>query len=83
MSLKEYPTSAEDAGKYQKDTRKVFFEEADGFMAVPIYDGDAMQHGNVVKGPAIIEQKITTIVVPPGYSIEVGKYGDYIMNVPE
>ena len=83
MSLKEYPYSAEDASKYQKDTRNVFFEEADGFIATPIYDGDAMQHGNVVKGPAIIEQKITTIVVPPGYSIEVGKYGDYIMDVPE
>jgi N-methylhydantoinase A len=83
MSLKEYPYSAEDASKYQKDTRNVFFEEADGFIATPIYDGDAMQRGNVVKGPAIIEQKITTIVVPPGYSIEVGKYGDYIMDVPE
>lgn len=83
MSLKEYPYSDEDAGKYRKDTRDVFFEEVDGFVATPIYDGDAMRHGNRVQGPAVIEQKITTIVVPPGYSIEVGKYGDYIMEVPE
>jgi N-methylhydantoinase A len=83
MSLKEYPCGLEDTSAYQKGTRKVFFEEADGFMVTPIYDGDAMQHGNVMKGPAVIEQKITTIVVPPGYRIEVGKYGDYIMDVPE
>ncbi len=83
MSLKEYPYSSEDARMYQKDTRDVFFEEADGFVATPIYDGDAMQYGNSVHGPAVIEQKITTIAVPPGFSIEVGKYGDYIMEVPE
>jgi N-methylhydantoinase A len=83
MSLKEYLRSGEDARRYQKGTRDVFFEEADGFVATPIYDGDAMQYGNSVQGPAVIEQKITTIVVPPGYSIEVGKYGDYMMEVPE
>ena len=44
---------------------------------------DAMKYGNVINGPAIIEQKITTIVVPPGFTVEVGKYGDFIMEVPE
>jgi len=42
-----------------------------------------MMHGNFVNGPAIIEQRTTTIVVPPGYTVEVGKYGDFIMQVPE
>jgi N-methylhydantoinase A len=83
MSLKEYPYSTEDPREHQKGTREVFFEEADGFVTTPIYDGDAMQHGNAVEGPAVIEQKITTIVVPPGFSIQVGKYGDYLMEVPE
>ena len=83
MSLKEYPCGNEDPHQFQKDTRDVFFEEAGGFIPTPIYDGDALQYGNSVQGPAVIEQKITTIVIPPGYSIEVGKYGDYLMEVPE
>jgi len=42
-----------------------------------------MKYGNVVEGPAVIEQVTTMIVVPPGYTIEVGRYGDFIMQVPE
>jgi len=83
MSLKEYPYSSEDVQRYRKADRDVFFEEEGRFVPTPIYDGDAMQYGNSVQGPAVIEQRITTIVVPPGYSIEVGKYGDFIMEVPD
>jgi len=82
-SLKEQPYEGKDASKHIKGKRDVFFEEAGGFTSTSIYDGDAMMHGNFVNGPAIIEQRTTTIVVPPGYTIEVGKYGDFIMQVPE
>ena len=81
-SLKEQPYEGKDAGKYLKGKRDVFFEEANGFVATSIYDGDAMMYGNFVSGPAIIEQKTTTIVVPPDSTIEVGKYGDVIIQVP-
>ena len=30
-----------------------------------IYRGDRLSYGNVVDGPAIVEEKITTIVIPP------------------
>jgi N-methylhydantoinase A len=83
MSLKEYPYDGKDASKYLKGKRDVFFEETGGFVSSAIYDGDAMKYGNVINGPAIIEQKITTVVVPPGFTIEVGKYGDFIMEVPK
>ena len=73
----------EDASKHIKGTRDVFFEESGGFVSTAIYDGDAMQYGNLITGPAIVEQKITTIVVPPGYNLEVEKYGDFMMEVPE
>ena len=82
-SLQEAPFQGKDASKYICGKRDVFFEEAGGFIATPIYDGDAMGYGNYLEGPAIVEQKTTTIVIPPGYTLEVGKYGDYLMKVPE
>ncbi len=67
-----------DAERYIKGQRPVFFEEKMGFVSTFIYDGDAMQVGNIVVGPAIVEQT-TTIVVPPGWRLDVTEYGDYVM----
>jgi N-methylhydantoinase A/oxoprolinase/acetone carboxylase beta subunit len=37
--------------------------------------------GNIVEGPAIIEQNTTTVVVPPMARLEVTEYGDYLMQL--
>lgn len=70
-----------DASKYVKGSRDVFFEEKVGFVPTMIYDGDQMEAGNIVEGPAIIEQRTTTIVVPPDARLEVTEYGDYLMKL--
>jgi N-methylhydantoinase A len=66
-----------------KTKRDVYFEDRDSFISTPIYDGDAMEVGNRVKGPAIVEQSTTTIVIPPQAWLEVTSYGDYIMHLPD
>lgn len=82
-SRKEQAPVTKDASKYVKMTRDVYFEEDGGFVPTPIYDGDAMEVGNLVHGPAVIEQRTTTIVVPPKAKLEVNSYGDYMMELPE
>jgi len=81
-SFKEQSFAGKDASRCLKGKRDVFFEEAGGFISTSIYDGDAVAHGNTLEGPAVVEQKVTTIVLPPGYSLEVTRHGDYLMNVP-
>ncbi|MFC1995303.1 hydantoinase/oxoprolinase family protein [Chloroflexota bacterium] len=78
-SRREQPFVAKDASKHLKTRRKVFFEEAGKFVTAPIYDGDALECGNVIEGPAIVEQKTTTIVVPPETRLESTSYLDYLM----
>ena len=80
---KEQAAVTKDASKHQKMTRDVYFEEEGGFVPTPIYDGDAMEVGNLVYGPAVVEQRTTTIVVPPRARLEVNSYGDYMMELPE
>ena len=48
-----------------------------GYAETPIYAGPALVPGHVVKGPAIIEETFTTIVVYPGWQALVDDAGDY------
>jgi len=80
---REQPFVTKDASKHVKMTRDVYFAEDGGFVPTPIYDGDTMEIGNLLYGPAVIEQRNTTIVVPPGARLEVNSYGDYVMELPE
>ena len=82
-SRREEAFVTEDANKHLKMTREVYFDENGGFVSTPIYDGDLMEIGNVIRGPAVIEQGTTTIVVPPKARLEVNSYGDYVMELPE
>jgi N-methylhydantoinase A len=70
-----------DAAGFVKEKRDVYFEEKYGFVPTKIYDGDTMVAGNIVEGPAIIEQRTTTVVVPPEARLEVTEYGDYLMKL--
>lgn len=61
-----------------KEKREAYFEETEGVVTTNVYDGDKLMFGNKLKGPCIVEEKMTTIVIPPGYEMRVGEYGDYI-----
>ena len=75
------PRSSPDSRKFAKGKREVHFEEEFGFVPTTIYDGDQMLPGNIVEGPAIVEQKTTTVVVPPKGRLEVTSYGDYLLRL--
>ena len=42
---------------------------------VPVYDRAALAVGQSFPGPAIIEERETTIVIPPGWSASVDRFG--------
>ncbi len=46
--------------------RPIYFKEAGAFVDCPVYDRGLLRPGNVISGPAIIEQMDATIVVLPG-----------------
>jgi N-methylhydantoinase A/oxoprolinase/acetone carboxylase beta subunit len=47
------------------------------FVVTPIYDGTAMRAGHRVKGPAIIEEPFTTIVLHPQQEATLDRHGNY------
>ncbi len=48
-----------------------------GFAETPVFSGDQLVPGQSVAGPAIIEERFTTIVVYPGWKAAVDDAGDY------
>ena len=63
-----------------KRTRPVHLWKDDAQVAV--YDRSALGIGQVIAGPAIIEERETTIVIPPAWHAEVDKFG-CIVATPE
>ncbi len=55
--------------------RDVYFGRKDDFIKTPIYLRKRLRPGNIIEGPAIIEQYDATIVVPPGWSASVDEFG--------
>ena len=44
---------------------------------MPVYDGGALRAGHEIKGPAIVEEVFTTLVVYPGHRARIDEYGNY------
>lgn len=60
--------------------RKIYFKEYDDLKMTPVFPGSRLIYGDVVHGPAIIEEPTTTIVVLPGYCAKVTKHNSYCLE---
>ena len=81
LRLKDIPVGNGDAQEALTSTLDVTFN-ADGKpekLSTAFYDRTRLKAGNIITGPAIIEQLDSTIVVNPGLSAEVDQYGTLII----
>lgn len=77
---KEQPLSGPDASAALKRKREVYFRELGSLTEIPCYDGNKLTHGNMISGPAIIEESNTTVVLPPKTDLTVDRYGNYLIK---
>jgi len=49
-------------------------------VETPAYDWDRMEPGHRVAGPALIDDKTTTVLVLPGFSCEVDAYRNLVLR---
>lgn len=76
------PDAGPDASHAVIGSREVWFPEAGGFVACPIYDRDKLRSGNRFTGPAIVEQMDSTTVLLPGMTATVEPYLNLILEMP-
>ena len=63
-----------------KGKRPVYFPEYKGFVDCPVYDRYRMGPGTTLYGPAIVEEKESTLVVGPGGKLEIDDYLNAIVE---
>src|SRR5262249_39139760 len=65
----------------RKGERPAYFPEAGGSIPTPVYDRYALASGEVLVGPAILGERESTAVVPPGDRLEVDARGNLRIRV--
>ena len=54
--------------------------DGDAAVSAEIFPGASLRNGDVIAGPAIIEEPATTLVVAPGEEVRVDRYGNYRLS---
>jgi N-methylhydantoinase A len=65
---------SQDSANALRGQRHVYFEEYRDYRPTNLYDFNSMMPGMRVRGPAIIETPVTTIVVNPRDEAEIDPY---------
>jgi len=78
IALQKIAKGDKEPAQALKGTRKAYFEESNGYTETKIYDGDKILAGNLLEGPCVVEERMTNVVIPPGYRMLVDEYGNYV-----
>ena len=62
-----------------KGRRRAWFPEAGGFTETPVYDRYALGAGARLEGPAIVEERESTTVLPPGTVATVDEWANLLV----
>ncbi len=68
------------AEKTVKGHRDMVFSLDGAAQPTPVYDGTALGAGDTLSGPAVIEEVTTTIVVEPGWDVNLHETGVYVLT---
>jgi N-methylhydantoinase A len=72
---------APGAGDARKASRPVFFPERGGFTDCPVYDRYRLVPGARLLGPAVIEERETTVILLPGDRAQIDAHRNLIVDV--
>ena len=64
-----------------KGRRRAYFPETGGWIDCPIYDRYKLAAGLEIAGPAIVEERESTSVLPPGAVATVDEYANLIVEL--
>jgi len=76
-SYTEEAYAGADPAPALKGERKIIVPETGEWATVPVYDGHATKFGYQIKGPAIIEQENTSILVTQSYDCVCDQFGSF------
>jgi N-methylhydantoinase A len=83
-NLRLHPAeSATAIGDARKGTRRAWMPETGGLTDVPVYDRYRLRPDEAIAGPAIVEERESTLVVPPHGRCVVDRQWNLVVRVDE
>ena len=82
LRLPTAPAPDRDPRAARKGIRRVYLPDARGYADVPVYDRYALGAGATIEGPAVIEERESTVVVSAAAAIRVDAASNVIVEVP-
>ena len=81
LETPEQKRTRRSSAEAEKAARLAYFPAYGKFRKTKVFDGERLQFGMTVEGPAIIELKTTTVVVPPSQTLSVNRFGDLVLEI--
>ena len=81
LTFTQPPAAGTDPAAARKGTRRAWLPEAGGLVACPVYDRYRLGAGTVVHGPALVEERETTVLMLPGDTGTVDRHGNLLIDL--
>ena len=76
----EQPSTSKNLQGMQKGIRTVFLNGTRDGCDVTVYEGNSLEHGHHIPGPALIETEHTTLLVASGWTARVDQFTNTILE---
>ena len=70
-----------DPSSARRGRRPVYFPETNGFVPCDVFDRYGLKDGDIIDGPAIIEERESTVVLIPDSRARVDQAGNIIVDL--
>ena len=77
----EFTSVEQAAGGAFKQKRPVFFEEKGEYVETPVYDRYRISVGEIIDGPAVFEEKESTLIIGPGSVCQAQPDGSLVVTI--
>jgi len=81
LNLGGNPSDGSQENAAHKGYRDIFFSEHGGYTKASVYDRYGLQVGTAIKGPAVVEENESTLVIGPHGTAEVDIWGNIIVTI--
>lgn len=79
--MKPKPPGDPSTDAARKGERQVYFSELGDFMDVPVFDRYLLTAQTTFPGPAIVEERESTVVIGPDASCRIDDYGNLVVDL--